>query len=142
MKQDIFTLFVYGSLRSGFHHQAYEYMTRYFNLTGPAKVRGVLYDLGEYPAALPSNSDHWILGELYQLKDPSEFWWAIEQLDDYEGLNVEEGEVALYRREVVDVFLDKQTVKAWIYWYNKDISDKPRIESGDVLDYLRQKNKS
>jgi len=51
-------LFVYGSLRSGFNAPAYEYISRYFQLVSTAKVRGVLYDMGDYPAAIPTNDDH------------------------------------------------------------------------------------
>ena len=50
-------LFVYGSLRKEFGHPAYEYLSNYFHLIGPARVKGLVYDLGEYPAALPTNED-------------------------------------------------------------------------------------
>ncbi|MBP7555451.1 MAG: gamma-glutamylcyclotransferase, partial [Chitinophagaceae bacterium] len=56
----IHSLFVYGSLRSGFQSQAYEYMSRYFNLVGNGRVKGRLYDLGDYPAALPTTGDQFI----------------------------------------------------------------------------------
>ena len=60
------------------------------------------------------------------------------QLDDYEGVIVETGEVPLYRREVTDVLINGETTPAWIYWYNADVSGKPVIESGDMLEYLKQ----
>ena len=52
--QTIYPLFVYGSLLSGFKSQAYEYISRFFNLVGKAKVKGKLYDMGDYPAAIRS----------------------------------------------------------------------------------------
>ena len=79
-------VFVYGSLRSGFQSPAYEYISRYFNLFGQAKVKGKLYDMGEYPAAIPVQEDAFIKGELYIIKNETEFSWAIGQLDDYEGV--------------------------------------------------------
>ena len=137
--QSIFYLFVYGSLRSGFHSPAYEYISRYFNLAGKAKVKGKLFDMGEYPAAIPVETNDFIIGELYLIKNKAEFSWAIGQLDDYEGVNVEEGELQLYRRELADIFIDDKIEKAWIYWYNGDVSGRPSVESGDILEYMQKK---
>ncbi len=132
-------LFVYGTLRSGFHNPAYEYISRYFDFFGNAKVKGRLYDLGEYPAATPTQDDAFITGELYIIKNEREFSWAIGQLDDYEGVVVESGEQRLYRREIADVFINDAIVPAWVYWYNGDLSGKPFISSGDIMDYLKKK---
>jgi gamma-glutamylcyclotransferase (GGCT)/AIG2-like uncharacterized protein YtfP len=141
MVPHVFQIFVYGSLRSGFHHPAYEYISRYFTFKTSATVRGRLYDMGEYPAAVPTNDDSFILGELYQINQPEEFSWAIAQLDDYEGINTEEGESPLYRREIATINANNQTTEAWMYWFNGDTTGKPHIESGDVLQYMQQKNK-
>ena len=135
----IYYLFVYGSLRSGFKSTAYEYISRFFNFVADGKVRGRLYDLGEYPAAIPSTDDAFIIGELYVIKNQPEFSWAIGQLDDYEGVTTEPGEVQLYRRELADIMLNDKTEKAWIYWYNGDISGRPPITSGDMMEYLQKK---
>lgn len=141
MKIEIYNLFVYGSLRSGFRNPVYEYLTKYFHLQGEAVVKGKLYDLGEYPVALPTDEDKFISGELYSINDPLEFSWAIGQLDDYEGLNAEEGELPLYKREKVTAYRDGKSFIAWIYWFNGSVKDKPEIESGDLMQYLQQKNK-
>jgi gamma-glutamylcyclotransferase (GGCT)/AIG2-like uncharacterized protein YtfP len=138
-KPEIFQLFVYGSLRSGFHSPAYEYISRYFELIGEAKVKGELYDMGNYPAALPAIQNKYIIGELYRIKNEKEFSWAIGQLDDYEGVSVAYDEIQLYRRDVTEVEYNNHTTTAWIYWYNGDVSGKPVIETGDVLQYLAGK---
>jgi gamma-glutamylcyclotransferase (GGCT)/AIG2-like uncharacterized protein YtfP len=135
-------LFVYGSLRSGFKHPAYQYLASYFDYVGDARVRGTLFDLGTYPAAVPDPADHWIIGELYHLKADQDFEWAIEQLDDYEGLHVEEGEQPLYRRELATVYTADHTTRAWIYWYNQSVADKAIIESGDTLAYFMEKQEN
>ena len=132
-------LFVYGSLRSGFNHPVYAYISNHFTLVGSAKVKGRLYDLGAYPAALPTEEDFFILGELYILKEDEDFSWAIAQIDDYEGVNPEPGEIAQYKREKTTVYMNDKTTNGWIYWYNDDITGKPLIASGDVLAYLQQK---
>jgi gamma-glutamylcyclotransferase (GGCT)/AIG2-like uncharacterized protein YtfP len=131
--QRIYPLFVYGSLLSGFKSPAYEYISRFFNLIGKGKVKGTLYDMGDYPAAIPSVEDVFIQGELYEIKNEAEFSWAIGQLDDYEGINPEPGEQPLYRRELAPVIMFDKTITAWIYWYNGSIAGKPLIVSGDVL---------
>jgi gamma-glutamylcyclotransferase (GGCT)/AIG2-like uncharacterized protein YtfP len=141
MASEIYQLFVYGSLLSGFHHPAYAYISRYFTLVGPAKVKGKLFDMGEYPAAIPVNEDAWIAGELYQLNNKDEFAWAICQLDDYEGIFPEVGETPLYRREPVNVVINDKEALAWIYWYNQEITDKPVISSGSVLQYRDQQER-
>lgn len=136
-------LFVYGSLRSGFHHPAYDYITKYFNFVANAKVKGLLYDLGEYPAAAPSGDEVFIIGELYKFKDDTEFNWAIAQLDDYEGLNTEAGETPLFRREITTAYHSDipEETQAWMYWFNGDITGKPLVASGDVLEYFHEHNK-
>lgn len=130
-------LFVYGTLRSGFKHASYQYISKYFSLVGNAKVKGYLYDLGTYPAAKPTLNEAFIIGELYAIKNEAELYWAIEQLDDYEGLHVTEGKAALYKRELADVFISNTTLKAWVYWFNGEVEGKKIIASGDILDYKK-----
>jgi gamma-glutamylcyclotransferase (GGCT)/AIG2-like uncharacterized protein YtfP len=136
---EVYHLFVYGSLRSGFRSPAYEYISCYFELVGEAKVKGGLFDLGSYPAAVPTKENRFIIGELYRIRHENEFSWAIAQLDDYEGVDVAYDEVQIYRREITEVLINNTVTHAWIYWFNGDITGKPVIESGDVLQYLDQK---
>lgn len=135
-------LFVYGTLRSGFQNPAYAYISNYFSLMGSAQVKGRLYDLGAYPAAKPVNEDHFIIGELYHINHPDEFAWAMAQLDDYEGVNIEPGESALYFREETTVYINNETTTAWVYWFAGEITAYPPIESGDILQYIAMKSKN
>jgi gamma-glutamylcyclotransferase (GGCT)/AIG2-like uncharacterized protein YtfP len=142
MNNNTYQLFVYGSLRSGFQHTAYQYISRYFHLVGNATVKGKLFDMGEYPVALPTTEEKFIVGELYAIINADEFSYAIGQLDDYEGIFTEAGERPLYKRELVTVFCNGLESSAWIYWFNgDDTTGLPEITSGDVLLYLQQKNK-
>ena len=100
--------------------------------------------MGPYPAAVPADDGRFIIGELYTVVNKDEFSWAIEQLDDYEGVIAEEdeGETPLFRREITTVHLDdNNTATAWVYWYNGDITGRPVIESGDVMEYFKKQNK-
>jgi gamma-glutamylcyclotransferase (GGCT)/AIG2-like uncharacterized protein YtfP len=139
MNTSVYQLFVYGSLRSGFRSPAYEYISRFFSFVAEAKVKGKLFDLGSYPAGVPANDESFIIGELYTIKHEPEFSWAIGQLDDYEGVTVEPDEIQLYKRELVDVHINDSVVQAWIYWYNRSVDGRPFIESGDLIQYLQQK---
>ena len=134
----VYKLFVYGSLRSAFKSHAYEYISRFFSFEGDGKVKGKLFDLGPYPAGVPA-SDGFIVGELYSIRNEEEFGWAMGQLDDYEGVSVEPDEIQLYRRELVDVFMENAATVAWIYWYNGSVEGARPIESGDLIQYLQQK---
>ncbi len=134
-------LFVYGSLRQGFNHAAYEYITRYFHPAGIGKAKGELYDLGTYPAAVPGGSDHEIVGELYRIIHPDEFEYAIAQLDDYEGVAAAYDQTSEYHRDITTVLMEDGTIEqAWIYWYSGNVTGKPLIPSGDVLEYMRIKS--
>lgn len=141
MNNEILQLFVYGSLRSGFQHHAYQYLSKYFNLIGVAKVNGKLYDMGEYPVAVPAADEKFIAGELYEINNAEEFPYAIAQLDDYEGLFPEEGQTALFKREAVTVYCNNLQSTAWVYWFNGNVTGLPEITSGDVLEYMQQKKK-
>ena len=142
--QPCYRLFVYGSLRKGFESPAYGYISSYFDFLAHAKAPGMLYDLGEYPAATPNkdaaHNDASIVGELYTIRNVDEFEWAIAQLDDYEGVDASYDEPALYYRSKVSVLCeDGQSLDAWIYWYKGDTAGKPVVASGDILEYLRQR---
>ena len=132
MSRLIHRLFVYGTLRSDYHHNAHSFIARYFTMMGKARVRGKLYDGGEYPAGVPDEK-HFIAGELYQIRDDSEFSQALQVLDEYEGSYDEPGEPALFRRELVDVEYNGSKVEAWIYWYNRSVAGQNWIASGDIL---------
>lgn len=141
MDHSTLQLFVYGSLRSGFHNPAYEYLTKHFIPLGDAVAKGRFYQHGEIPVAVSTEEEHFLIGELYELKNPSEFSWVFEQIDDYEGMNVMPGETPLYRREKVTVFREGKPSVAWIYWFNGSVEGMEEIETGDLIQYLQQKNR-
>ncbi|WEK37287.1 MAG: gamma-glutamylcyclotransferase [Candidatus Pseudobacter hemicellulosilyticus] len=139
MKSGISDLFVYGSLLSGFNHPAHLFVSRYFTLTGQGRVQGKLYDLDEYPGAVPAGENFFIEGELYHVNHADEFSYAIRQLDDYEGLLVEAPETPLFRREAAAVLCNGVSTMAWIYWYNLPVEGRPLIPAGELLSYWKSK---
>lgn len=133
MSDSTHLLFVYGTLRSDVRHKAHAYVSQYFYLKGKAFVQGKLYDCIQYPAGIPTEEKVLITGELYEIKDMNEYEAAICVLDEYEGSYDQPGEPALFRRELVNVKYNDDEVQAWIYWYNRPVTGKKWIASGDIL---------
>ncbi len=129
-------LFVYGSLRKGFKNPAYEYLSSYFTYSGEGKVKGIFYEKENILVAVPTNEKHYLVGEIYTLNNLDEFSWAFEQLDDYEGLHVLAGEQPLYQRKLVEVIQNDKLETVWVYWYNGRVEGLPRVETGDLLQYV------
>ena len=132
-------LFIYGSLRMSFKNEAYQYISEYFQFESMAKIKGILYDAGNHPVAKPSAGENYITGELYKIKDPLLFDWAIAQLDDYEGVCVEADEPQLYRRDLSELDFNGEKIEASVYWFNGDISKMPLLPMGDVMEYFKRK---
>ena len=127
-------LFIYSSLRKGFHQDAFSYITQFFSFVSTAKVKGILSVIGSDLVATPATENFFIKGELYKLTNEDHFSWVFGQLDDYEGLDSLQSESPSYRRELTMVYKDDGSITdAWIYWYNGDISGTPIISSKDVL---------
>lgn len=136
-------LFVYGSLLSGFKSPAYEYISKYFKLKGNASVKGTIYDMGTFPVGVSIDTGRIIRGELYEIRNPKELSFILAQLDDYEGLYPDDGEDIYYKRELVNTTSETgEEVIAWIYWYNKDTSGKPIVESEYMMSYPERKQQS
>ncbi len=133
-------IFVYSSLRSGFQHAAYEYISKYFTLETEAYTKGKLFDLGNNIVGIPVAENYFIKGELYVIKNQDDFSWALAQLDDYEGIQNDEEEKPLYVRQTTTVYFGNlQKEQAWVYWFNQPVNDGLFIESGDILAYLQDK---
>jgi len=128
-------LFVYSSLRKGFHQHTHDYISRFFSFVSPAKVKGIVTDVNGELFATAGDGTSFIEGELFKLNDEHDFSYVFGQLDDYEGLVVEQGERPLYRRELIKVYAPGEAdINAWIYWYNGDVTGKPVITAENIVD--------
>jgi gamma-glutamylcyclotransferase (GGCT)/AIG2-like uncharacterized protein YtfP len=121
---DVPHLFVYGTLRSEVPNEWSRFLAARAELLGPAKMRGVLFDLGTFPGMIASaDAPGFVIGEAFKLNEPSD---TSSELDRYEGDDFE--------RRIVSVTLDDgREMEAWAYLYKRDMSDKPPIDSGDYL---------
>lgn len=105
--------------------------------SGRGTISAALFDLGIYPAAVPTNDGSRVWGEIYETTDPVA---VLAALDEIEGYRANEPERSLYMRVLTDVTLeDGQRQQAWAYFYNAPLGRAQRIESGDYLEHLKVK---
>jgi gamma-glutamylcyclotransferase (GGCT)/AIG2-like uncharacterized protein YtfP len=116
--------FFYGTLMRGESNHAALSLPDWTRYLGPASVRGLLYNLGDWPCAVPS-PEGVIRGELHRLVDPS----RISDLDAFEDYDPLDPAGSEYLRIAVPL-VDRGGL-AWIYAYNRPVSGLPLIASGN-----------
>ena len=131
-------LFVYGTLRKGTSTDMYRLLAREADFISDARFKGQLYLVDYYPGLIPSDNDHDIVhGELYRMRRPDV---VLRTLDEYEGCSEHYPEPKEYVRRVETVILPNEEERfAWVYIYNKPVMQLKKIESGDFLDIITDK---
>jgi gamma-glutamylcyclotransferase (GGCT)/AIG2-like uncharacterized protein YtfP len=129
-------VFFYGTLMSGFRRPGRERVEPQLQPEGRGWIRGALFDLGIYPAAIPA-SDGRVWGEIHRMRDP---FVVLSVLDEIEGYCESEPDASLYTRAETPVtFDDGHVATVWVYFYNAPLGRAQRIESGDYLEHLKVK---
>jgi gamma-glutamylcyclotransferase (GGCT)/AIG2-like uncharacterized protein YtfP len=123
--------FVYGSLMRGGPFEALLPGRRDVRFLGPARCRGTLYDLGQYPGLVLSGRT-WVAGELYQTDAVEE---TIRRLDPFEG------EAGFERREA-SVRWKHGPGPAWVYVYAGPLHQTRRIPGGSWAAWVRSERVS
>ena len=127
-------VFFYGTLMTPFNRTGNLRLDQHLSFIGRGTIQAVLFDLGIYPAAVPT-SDGQVMGEVYELHAPIT---ALRALDELEGYRPGDPETSLYTRTRTPVAMDDGTmVHAWAYFYNAPLGRAERIESGDYLEHLK-----
>lgn len=127
-------VFFYGTLMSPFNRPGRLRITPKLTFTGRGSIRAALFDLGIYPAAVPSDDQSLVWGEVYDTRDTAS---VLAALDEIEGYRPSEPDRSLYTRILSDVTLeDGRGVQAWAYFYNAPLGRAQRIASGDYLEHL------
>jgi gamma-glutamylcyclotransferase (GGCT)/AIG2-like uncharacterized protein YtfP len=130
-------VFFYGTLMTPFNRPGRQRVNAQMAFVGRGTIRASLYDLGIYPAAVPSNDGSVVWGEVYELHDSAT---VLSTLDEIEGYRSSEPERSLYTRLQIDVTLqDGRIAPAWAYFYNAPLGRAQRISSGDYLEHLNVK---
>jgi gamma-glutamylcyclotransferase (GGCT)/AIG2-like uncharacterized protein YtfP len=122
-------LFVYGTLLPGCAPAEVASLATQLRPVCDGFVRGVLYDLGRYPGAVPDAAAHGkIIGTVMELPEETD---VLRQLDAYEGYDprAPEGSEFVRERQTVEMS-DGRTVDCWFYRYNGSAGEAPAIESG------------
>jgi gamma-glutamylcyclotransferase (GGCT)/AIG2-like uncharacterized protein YtfP len=127
-------VFFYGTLMTPFNRTGRHGIDQHLEYMGRGSIEAALFDLGIYPAAVPS-TDGRVWGEVYQMLRPVV---VLRALDEIEGYSPSEPESSLYTRRVTPVTMDDGTVvQAAAYFYNAPLGRAERIASGDYLEHLR-----
>jgi gamma-glutamylcyclotransferase (GGCT)/AIG2-like uncharacterized protein YtfP len=129
-------VFFYGTLMSGFERPGRSRIDAKLTEVGRGSIGAALFDLGIYPAAIPS-ADSRVSGEVHRMSDVTA---VLSALDEIEGYRPGKPDSSLYTRvETPVTFEDGHVAEAWAYFYNAPLGQAQRIESGDYLEHLRMK---
>ncbi|MBB6124399.1 gamma-glutamylcyclotransferase family protein [Sphingobium subterraneum] len=128
-------VFVYGTLRPGASRAALPTgLARMLALetvpAGPARVRGHLLRVADYPALVLDEEAGWVIGDLLRMTNPAPLLAA---LDAYEECSADFPQPHEYRRVLIDVQSPEGPVPAWAWLYARTTDGLPIIESGDFL---------
>jgi len=125
-------LFVYGTLRRCSDNDMRKLLELDAEFLSCAWFNGKLFKVTYYPCAIPSvdPSDR-VYGELYRLKSPK---YILEKLDDYEECSDKYPDPKEYIRESKLVHASTgDSIRAWIYIYNRSVEGLVQIMSGDFF---------
>ena len=120
-------LFAYGSLLSDDNEFAI-YLKNNSKFYSAGKVKGRLYDIGEYPGAvLTSEGDKYIYGDILKIDTPEKVFKVI---DDYEGYGGEQSWPNEFIRVLTDIETKSGAMSCWIYVYNLPVNGLRYIKDG------------
>ena len=123
-------IFVYGTLRKQMVSDMHHLLARHCDYFSDGVMRGRLYEVCSYPGAIESgDTNDKVSGELYKMHDPK---LVLARLDEYEECSDIFPMPHEYSRKPVAIELSGgDSVVAWVYLYNHDVSKLQQILSGD-----------
>jgi gamma-glutamylcyclotransferase (GGCT)/AIG2-like uncharacterized protein YtfP len=122
-------LFVYGTLRSSRIQSVIPELAPYMKKKGMGYVKAKLFDIGEYPAAINSGKTDKVFGEIIEIT-PDKLKFVLNALDEYEEVDKNPSK-SLFNRKMTMVNTDEgKRIRAWIYWYNKNVDGFKEIKGG------------
>jgi gamma-glutamylcyclotransferase (GGCT)/AIG2-like uncharacterized protein YtfP len=131
-------LFVYGTLLPGLIPEHLRETVEPLRRVGAGRLRGRLYDLGPFPAAIPdAAAPTLIVGQVLELPpDPA----VLQQLDRYEAYVPDDREKSPFvRGRHVVTSADGRETACWVYAYNRDPGEAALIEHGDYVRWLAER---
>ncbi len=121
-------LFVYGTLMKKCPQNEWSaFLQENAVYVDEATIEGALYKIDYYPGLVKGKGT--VYGEVYTLHENSKI---LPLLDEYEGYLLEDSINSLYLRDASQVKLSRtdKIIEAWIYYYNRSITDLKRYNSG------------
>jgi gamma-glutamylcyclotransferase (GGCT)/AIG2-like uncharacterized protein YtfP len=123
-------VFVYGTLLPGHAPASIADVANRLKVIGPATTPGRLYHLGPYPGCiLDRECSNAIHGQLLEIPHPIDP--ILAKLDWYEAYVAGDPQGSLFTRTTCCVKLaDGRQQTAWVYVYNRDVTNARLIQSG------------
>ena len=123
-------LFVYGTLLDEDNEYAH-YLENNSKFYSYGKIKGKLYDIGEYPGAILSDQgNEYIHGVILEINDPEN---VLPVIDDYEGFGDDQPQPNEFIRVLTEVETGVGMLNCWIYLYNLSVEELPQIKSGRYI---------
>ena len=88
-------------------------------------IRGRMFDVGAFPAVIPSNDGSRVFVEVYKILDPG----ILRSFDAYEGYHEADPEASLYVRKTMPLVGHDDWV--WTYIWNRSTADLQPLDHGD-----------
>ncbi|MEP4901953.1 MAG: gamma-glutamylcyclotransferase family protein [Paracoccaceae bacterium] len=128
-------IFTYGTLRPGLGERPEAHAFRKAaKHIGPATFQGKLYAIDWYPGVIDStDKDDIVIGDLFEISEDTGFF---TKLDIYEMCSPDLPQPHEYIRTIRTVLAEDRRIPAWIYLYNRTITDQTRIPTGDYADHV------
>jgi gamma-glutamylcyclotransferase (GGCT)/AIG2-like uncharacterized protein YtfP len=126
-------VFFYGTLMTPFNRPGRTRVSSDMVFKGRGTISAALYDLGIYPAAIPTDDGSRVRGEVYELRNAAT---VLATLDEIEGYRITNRSAASTCAETPVTFDDGQVQPAWAYFYNAALCRAQLISSGDYIEHL------
>ena len=125
-------LFAYGTLIPHLAPANLRARLRGLRFVGEGSIAGWLYNLGEYPGAVPDrHSQRTILGRVFELRNPERMLLVF---DDYEGYRKDAPLESLFVRWQSMIRLESGCwIPAWMYVYQGICDETAEIRTGRWL---------
>ncbi|MGC1373546.1 MAG: gamma-glutamylcyclotransferase family protein [Candidatus Sulfotelmatobacter sp.] len=132
-------LFSYRTLMPGFAPAEISATVQRLRAVGRGRVRGWLYDLGDYPGAVRNDQGPIIEGQGFELPDDPD---VLDRLDSYEEFDPAHPESSLFVRRNCSVVLeDGRKLTCWAYSYNRHPGSATSLINGDFAKSRAQKSR-
>jgi gamma-glutamylcyclotransferase (GGCT)/AIG2-like uncharacterized protein YtfP len=123
-------LFVYGSLLNEDNEFAI-YLKDNSTFYSTGKVKGRLYDIGEYPGAILSSvGKEYIYGSIRKINSPEK---VLRVIDEYEGYGGEQAWPNEFIRLSTAIETEAGIINCWIYVYNLPVNGLKHIKGGRYI---------